>query len=372
MGKTAISLEDVDIDKLLEEPVNTAFRGLAEVRSKIKGTDWLIPQFIECDSLITLFGDSGTYKSFCAIEIGLSVAHGVLFQGRRTRQGAVFYICGEGQGGIARRIEAWHIHKEIDVDAPFYLTTVAAQLSDRESADAISSAVQEIAELNNVEPILIIVDTLSANLGQGDESSNSDIARFLNNLNTYLRAPHGASVLVVHHVGHGDKSRERGAYAIRGNTDCRIKVERVPGENVITLTCHKMKDAPEWEPFSLRSKVITLPKITDSEGNPATSLVLEESNYVSVDVGKRAPKQQAVLDLLQTLYDEHNQRIIEGKLTSRTRVSYSELRSEAEKRGVIKDRSNFSKQIAALKKKGEIYEESGFLFIGGRVVEKLW
>ncbi|WP_439560713.1 AAA family ATPase [Roseinatronobacter sp.] len=46
-------------------------------------------------------------KSFLAVGIALSVATGTPFHGRDTKQGAVFFIAGEGRNGLARRFAAW-------------------------------------------------------------------------------------------------------------------------------------------------------------------------------------------------------------------------------------------------------------------------
>jgi FixJ family two-component response regulator len=93
-----------------EIPTVFKFRSLAEIRKELSGPQYLIKPFLERDTLAVMFGESGCYKSFLATDIGLSLAYGVDFHSHRTYQGSVFYICGEGHGGIGRRIEAWLIH----------------------------------------------------------------------------------------------------------------------------------------------------------------------------------------------------------------------------------------------------------------------
>lgn len=130
----------------------------------------------------------------------------------------------------------------------------------------------------------MIIDTVSTNFGPGDESKNTDVAALLSNVNVNVNVNVGGrfhcAVIISHHVGHGDKDRERGAYAIRGNADARVLVQRTGDELGTALHCLKVKDGQEWAPIAFKGRVITIPGITDSEGEAATSLCLERVEYV--------------------------------------------------------------------------------------------
>src|SRR4051794_13755456 len=52
---------------------------------------------------VVLFGDSGSGKSLIALAMGMSVARGVPFCSRKTRQGFVAYLSPEGGSSIALR-----------------------------------------------------------------------------------------------------------------------------------------------------------------------------------------------------------------------------------------------------------------------------
>ncbi len=117
---------------------------------------------------------------------------------------------------------------------------------------------------------LVIVDTYSTNLGDGEEQSNSDAAVVLNNVRAACGSDRGA--ILVHHVGHGDKSRERGAYRLRANADRRFMVQRDDGNrgDILTVVNEKSKDDAElpelrlvWESVDLGCStrtVIRLPR----------------------------------------------------------------------------------------------------------------
>jgi hypothetical protein len=314
------------------------FRSLSEIREGLSGPQYLIKPFLERSILAVMFGESGCYKSFLAADIGLSLAYGVDFHGHRTHQGSVFYICGEGHGGVGRRIEAWLIqHNLTGKDAPFYVSELPAQLINEGDAEAVAEVISELCEQHG-NPALIIIDTLSTNMGEGDENSNADVSRLLNNVNTHLRARLDACILIVHHVGHGDKDRERGAYALRGNADARMLVKAEPGYSC-SLHSLKMKDGPLFEPVAFRTIGKTIPGITDSESEPVTSLVLERIDYVDPDTVKKLPEQiRGAFAVLKDMYQTARDNLaLEGYDPSAARVETRAWKAKLKELGIVKE-----------------------------------
>jgi hypothetical protein len=277
---------------IVGESSGFGFVGLSELRKRLSGPDYLVKPYLERDTTVVLFGESGAFKSFIALDLGLSVAYGIEYHGHATHPGAVFYLCGEGKGGIARRVEGWLIdHQPRQQKAPFYVSELPAQLIEAGNAAEVAASVQRTADQTGETPVLIIIDTLSTNIGNGDESNNADVARLLGNINTRLREQHNACVLLVHHVGHGDKDRERGAYALRANADSRILVK--PHKSGCSLHSLKVKDGAPFPPVAFEPSPIVIPGLFDSEGELVTSLVLSPVEYVPPADEKALPNQQA-------------------------------------------------------------------------------
>ena len=274
------------------EPQGFQFIGLDAIRKALKGADYLVKPFLERDTTVVFFGESGIYKSFVALDLGLCIAHGIPYHDHPTHQGAVFYLCGEGKGGIARRVEAWLIEsKQTHKPAPFYVSELPAQLIEDGNAKAVAAAIQQSVSAAGKEPTFIIIDTLSTNIGNGDESNNADIARLLVNVNTHIRERFKACVMFVHHVGHGDKDRERGAYALRGNADARILVK--PYKDGCSLHSMKNKDGAAFQPIAFEPSTVIIPGIKDSEGELVTSLVMEPVDYIEPTKEAALPQQKA-------------------------------------------------------------------------------
>lgn len=268
-----------------DRPAN-AFRFIAVGNLEYRAPEYLIELLLETSTLALLFGDPGCGKSFVAADLGLSVATGTAFHGRAVRQGAVFLIAGEGHNGLTRRFAAWAKHNSVSLkDAPLFMSNRPAQFLDAASAASVADAVGELAAQHG-NPALIVIDTLARNYGPGDENSTSDMGAFIAAVDDLKAGFPGCCILIVHHSGHGDKQRARGAMALKGALDCEYRVEKA--DSTITLTNTKMKDAEPPKPLAFTLKGVDL-------GGGASSAVLIETD---------APKHKRQLSKTQTLARE--------------------------------------------------------------------
>ena len=174
-------------------------------------TSWLVRSYLERDCLAVLFGDSQAGKSFIAIDLSLHIAHGLKWCGKRTHKGLVLYVAAEGKNGLKRRIMAWHEFHNLPLKRNMVVRTVPAKLCDIEHTKDLIKKIKSF--LNEVNPVLIVVDTLNRNFGDGDENKTQDMSRFIDGINE-LKLSTDACILVPHHVGHTNKERGRGSIAL--------------------------------------------------------------------------------------------------------------------------------------------------------------
>ena len=157
------------------------------------------------------------------------------------------------------------------------------------------------------KPSLVVLDTLARNFGGGDENSTQDMSRFVAACDT-IRNTYKCTLLVVHHSGHSDKHRARGAIALKAALDAEYQL--VKKDSQLTLTSTKMKDAEIPSPLTLELTSIELPGLMDDYGSPVTSAALD---IVDADVEaivsqanampKRGRWLKAGLDIAKTLMD---------------------------------------------------------------------
>lgn len=216
-------------------------------------------------------GEPGTFKSFLAIDIALSVATGRPWQRRTALQGPVLFIAAEGHHAFRDRYHAWHVDRGCDKTSSFRL--LAEPLNFRDP-DHVGEVVRICREEFPTPPVLIIVDTLAQVFADGEENSSLDMGQFNTSCNR-LRDEIGACVLVIHLFGWGPK-RPRGHSSFFGALDTVIKVARRPNKSLeIALTCGKMRLAPEFGEIKLRMRSVELGDRGDS------SLVVDDEGISS-------------------------------------------------------------------------------------------
>lgn len=212
----------------------------------------------------------------------------------------VIYIAGEGHNGLKRRWSAWEKHFGLSLqDAPLFVSSAPVAFLDSQAAAVVAAKVREVANKHG-NPALIIVDTLARNFGDGDENSTKDMNAFVAAIDD-LRREFEATALIVHHSGHSDKNRGRGAMSLKGALDAEFKVSTTG--DLMAITATKMKDAPLPDP--IMRKFISVELGWGKSGEMLTSAVLvptqekpakkEEDLSGNEKIGLRA-YQQAVRD----------------------------------------------------------------------------
>ena len=233
---------DPETGEILEQKERPLFTKVSDLLDSIKPVQWLIENYLETDALSMVFGPSGGGKSFCVVDMACCVATGTPWHGMPVKQGAVFYIAGEGHNGLARRFAAWTKARgvKIDKDTPLFKSNRAVMMLNGDAAAGLSAEVERLARETGQRPVMVIVDTLARNFGDGDENTQKDAGRFIEHLDTYIRRPYECNVMTVHHSGH-DMDRARGSSAFKGAMDQEVWVKGQAGH--IELKVTKMKDA---------------------------------------------------------------------------------------------------------------------------------
>jgi hypothetical protein len=227
---------------------------------------WLVKKAIPCNALGMLFGGSGTYKTFVALDLALRVAHGMQWLGRKTMSGDVVYLAAEGGTGICDRMTAWYrVHKDRRPTPSLRVIPQTINLS--EDASEVKAAI----EAAGISPCLIVIDTMSQT-SAAEENSATETAHYLRELGAMLRDVWQCCVLIIHHTGHGATERPRGSSALRSNIDFLLGLFLDgDGSEMCTLTCDKQKDGERFKDESLR--VVKVEIGHDEDGDVIDSMV---------------------------------------------------------------------------------------------------
>ena len=229
---------------------------------------WLIKGIFPLMSFGVIYGPSGSFKSFLAIDLVCSIATGLPWNGKSVKKGAVLYIAGEGQIGISRRIKAWETANNMQANDIFILGH-SLYVAEVHAQEAAIEAIQEIEKNTGLKVEMIVIDTLARSF-TGDENTATDMAKFISGCDT-IRAATDCSILCIHHSGRDEKKGARGSSALRAACDYEFQVKRNGKANLLTFSNTKQKDSDEAPDFSLELDTVDLGIICD-EQLPVTSL----------------------------------------------------------------------------------------------------
>lgn len=222
---------------------------------KLPPPEYLVDHMLHQGGLCVLFGQPGTYKSFLAADIAMSVASNRAWHGEAVRGGPVLYVSAEGGGGMSKRSRAWSDYWKINpalIDIAWLIEPMIVQ-PDSGDVDRLMERVFEAAH----EPTLIVIDTL-ARCFDGDENQQEDMGRFVAGVDR-LRHELKTTVLVVHHT-RLDGDRERGNTSLRGAADTMLSLRRPKKKGtIIKLEVDKQKDAEEGGERTLQFVVVPNP-----------------------------------------------------------------------------------------------------------------
>lgn len=270
-----------------------ANRGAVE---HIRPPKWLIEDFIPEEGYVILYGPSGTFKTFVALDIAMTVATGGNWPWSGLwlpeRQGKVLFVVGEGRPNFRQRIQAWEKRhwggRRVAEDHFTIVDPVPLINGGRDEWDAFIAGALEMSP-DGYD--LVAVDTVGRAMAGLNENAQEHASKF-SQFVELLRRELGCATLAIHHTGHEESTRARGSSVFPADADTVVSVERDGKTFNLSLRMTKQKDAAEWEkPKLLRVAEIDL-------GDDRQSLVVlppEPEAPIKHKSGKDARAHQAEL-----------------------------------------------------------------------------
>jgi hypothetical protein len=280
----------------------------AEIIEGLRPIEWRIQGILPDSAFYYNFGAPGHFKTFIELDRLLCIASGLNYHGHEVKQGTVFYIAGEGQQGIGRRIAAWHIaHGTKEADIPFFVSQTPTQLMNLKAIKEVQRSVDALTKEYGL-PAVVHMDTLARNFGEGDENATRDMNAAISNIDKAFGADFCRGL--THHTGHGNKDRARGSIALHGAADTAFRVSLTDSGKIV-VECKKMKDAPV-APLMVFERREVLLKIGDTEDCSCVLELTEEGAEAEAIVkSKKAAALKGnlpkVLDILRRLHERNHE-----------------------------------------------------------------
>lgn len=215
---------------------------------------WLVKGVIPDASIGTIFGQSGTFKSFLALDLLAHVANGQPWFGHRVQAAPAVYVPFEGKGGIPKRVAAWKQAKsrqaQCEVTSGIFFITDSMNLRIQADRDKLVATLLE----RGLGGGMLCIDTLAQAGGGIDENSSEGMGEMIA-IFQELQHQLGGTVLVIHHSGKVLSAGMRGWSGLRGALDFAIECQHPDdaGKLDAQFRLDKVKDDEDGRtiPFSM-------------------------------------------------------------------------------------------------------------------------
>jgi hypothetical protein len=243
--------------------------------------EWLIYGFLPRAGIGVFFGESGSGKTFLALEVAIRLALGLPWQGEEVDPSKVIYLCAEGAGGFRNRIHAYAQRHQLEFDELTNLRIIAGapNLLNEKDTKKLFTSLQAHGPAD-----VIFIDTFARVTSGANENAGEQMSRAID-VCTQIHSLTGAMVILIHHSGKDAAKGARGWSGIKAAMDVEVEVTKTNNAHKLRISKQKDgKDGIEWG-FNL----ISIDIGTDQKGRKITSCYYEDT-----EVEKR-PKERSKL-----------------------------------------------------------------------------
>ena len=270
---------------------------------------WLVRGVLPSEGLAAIYGESGSGKTFLALDLCAAVADGAEWFGYRVQAAPVVYVALEGEHGLSQRVRAWEIrnHRSFPNRARFVLRA-SFDLRHADDVEALAEGIRDLGLAGG----LVVIDTLNRAAPGADENSSAEMGKIIE-ATKRLRDDLGGIVLLVHHSGKDADRGMRGHSSLYAALDAVIAVSRKGGREWRIAKAKDGEDGKE-HPFELR----TVKLGTDDEGEPVTSCIVAPTEAAPHIERPKVPKggnQRIVYDALREMLRNSTEKGMAGAPT---------------------------------------------------------
>jgi RecA-family ATPase len=233
--------------------------------------EWLVKGLIPSRGIGSIYGLSGSGKTFLTIHLLAHIANGWPWFGRRVKARPVVYVPLEGQAGIPVRIAAWRKHMQQvyggDPSSNIHFVFDALDVRKQLDRDALVQAL--IGE--GLKGAVLCIDTLAQSAPGVEENSSEGMGEVLAGLQELERRLE-AVVIVIHHTGKVVERGMRGWSGLHAAMDFALECQTTSKRGERQVQVAKVKDGEAN--FSLRFNTVQIQLHVDEDGEQLTSLAI--------------------------------------------------------------------------------------------------
>lgn len=261
--------------------------------------EWRIKGLLPAKGLATIYGQSGSGKTFIGLDMACAIAAGSpRWFGSKVKGAPVAYGALEGAGGLRQRVTAWEAHHKIPAPAAVrFILGGFTLLEDHHAADVASDVLKNLGT-----GAVVIIDTLNQSAPGADENSSVDMGRVIANAKRLADAIDGL-VILIHHSGKDQGKGMRGHSSLHAAMDAIIEVVQTPNGRAWRVTKSKDGESGAAHGFELVSYVVG----QDADGDEIRSCAVRPAIGSTGQTRKQptGKNQKTALQMLTTLRGDH-------------------------------------------------------------------
>ncbi len=233
---------------------------------------WIIHGVLPQADLAMILGAPSSGKSFFGLDMAMCISLSHEWRGLATVGGPVIWIAAEAVGSVRNRGLAYAQFNHVEIEGVnLHIIGDTPNLSSVEDVKAIMAIVHKI------QPIMVVIDTLSSASGGSNENSGQDMGIIL----AACRSIHRVGkclILLIHHTGKDVTRGSRGWSGLKGAMQTEIEITHTPtGERIGKII--KQRDGEQDMEFPFRLTNVIL---RDHDGIPQNSCAVEPEEFVTI------------------------------------------------------------------------------------------
>jgi hypothetical protein len=241
-------------------------------------------------------GEPNSGKSALAVDLGLHIAAGVPFFGRKVLGGPVLYLAAEAPYSVAQRVEATRRAKFAAKRLPVYISSSMPVLGEQSSAatDAarLIATIRSIGVREGTAVRAFFVDTAASVMGAGDENGQG-MSTLVTMMQLVIRET-GAVGVLIHHPGKNDPQGLRGHSSLRGAVDAQITLTTDTMSGIRRAIVKKSRDGATGNQIHFSMDCVVQPEV-DEFGDPITTVVVRVVDTLPARLGLKGKNQKRAL-----------------------------------------------------------------------------
>lgn len=228
--------------------------------------NWLIKDILVDGGIATIYGESGSTKSFLAIDLAMHLGTGLAWFGLPvSRDIPIVYTALEGFRGVAKRILGWR-KKNATSPSTMHIDEDSLLLGDKGSVENFIKYYKG----KQFHSGIVIIDTLNMACPNIEENSAADMSGVITKARL-IAEKLNSTVLIIHHSGKDESRGMRGSSSLKASMDTIIYVKQDSNGNC-EWSLEKSKDSECGIRYGYRLETIEL----DIDGEVETTCTLDK------------------------------------------------------------------------------------------------